>query len=139
MNSGLGQRAEGFSNTYGILSQELSALKTEIQGLKSPHAKREVLSPSKYEQPSTFNYKGFEELDDDAQIVESVEKENLPSEYLVSPSIGESVAESKGEDGLVGNLKAKEEEVNVLWNVIKELNKNKDDKMDMEKLSKLIQ
>lgn len=48
---------------------------------------------------------------------------------------------AEGEPGcneMEENLKVKEDEVKVLWNVIKELNKNKGEKIDIEQLQKLI-
>jgi len=47
---------------------------------------------------------------------------------LPSPSVD-------GANDLEESLKVKEEEVKVLWNVIKELNKSKGEKLDLDHLS----
>jgi len=60
---------------------------------------------------------------------------NAYSEYLHSPSLAAESARDMEE-----NLKAKDDEVKVLWNVIKELNKGKDpsDQMDLAGLQQRL-
>ena len=62
------------------------------------------------------------EIQDDVLSQGYSDKENIPKEYLVSPS---NITES--EKVMEENLKAKDNEVKMLWNVIKELHKGKPD------------
>jgi hypothetical protein len=47
-------------------------------------------------------------------------------EQQLFPPVSSRVMSEEAEGGLVENLRAKEEEVKILWNVIKEINKTKD-------------
>lgn len=61
----------------------------------------------------------------------SHKENNFAWDYLPSPSVDAN-------NDLEESLKVKEEEVKVLWNVIKELNKTKGEKLDLDQLSWMI-
>lgn len=120
---------------FGKLSSELNNLRDEISNLKSPHAdRREMLSPTKTNEQDLYSEARLDNLEtklrDCFEVSTKKDKENFPAEYLRSPEQPEERVEEQ--------LKSKDDEVKVLWTVIKELNKSKESKMDLEKLKKLI-
>ena len=98
---------------YSNLSKELKELRTQIKLIKSPHDATASGTSSPIKQDSEYH-------DDIISQGEFSDKENIPKEYLVSPS---NMTES--EKQMEENLKAKDSEVKMLWNVIKELHKGK--------------
>jgi len=122
-------------DTYNKLTKELSVLKKEIHSLKTPTPMTNVLgehSPSKENQieglKDSYNFQMLDNIE--VKLNECLGLASTSKENVMTPASPRDLNDSSVHE-LETNLKAKDDEVKALWNVIKEMNKNKGGNMDM--------